>query len=297
MGGYPGRSSCVSDEGEEGRGGEGIIGPKIQGCQVGCGCLASNAVSPGHLPTWFSACFGHCHEATARRRVGEAELRTALELYMRRFVEVYGEDSVTPKFHYALHLPQFLGRFGFLPSCFVQERKHRVGKRYSTDHRNTSLQWEASVLREVSAHHVGALEREGGGRFAAEAALEKPRPAGQKLTERLRAALGAPAALFSVARTAKLNAWERASVGDVLLARQGDDQVAGEAMLFAAANMGGNEVVFAVLRRWAFVSAGPRSTKWRPSDEVYWCTVDEIRCAATWSAGGEVVTVLNPHRV
>ena len=41
-----------------------------------------------------------------------------------------------------------------LPNCFTLERKHKVAKIYGNEMSNTSVQWDASVMREVATFHL-----------------------------------------------------------------------------------------------------------------------------------------------
>jgi len=69
------------------------------------------------------------------------------------------EKQLHSKFHWILHFPQHLRKWGFLPSCFVLERKHRMVKRYAQDIRNTGKRsgYELSVLTEVVCHTLAVL--------------------------------------------------------------------------------------------------------------------------------------------
>ena len=68
--------------------------------------------------------------------------------FLNAFVTGFSANIMTPKFHWLLHFPSYLRRFGWLLACFVHERKHKMLKRYCNDIRNTAV-FEHSVLREV----------------------------------------------------------------------------------------------------------------------------------------------------
>lgn len=53
---------------------------------------------------------------SARRPLPPAALQEAIRGHMASFLAVFGREAVVPKFHYALHLPGFLERWGFVPS-------------------------------------------------------------------------------------------------------------------------------------------------------------------------------------
>ncbi len=96
-------------------------------------------------------------QSSARGVVPPALLRAAIEAHLKSFKALYGSEAMTTKFHATLHFPAFLEKHGFLPNCFVLERKHKGPKRYGNEIRNTSAAWEASVLREVTALHLNVV--------------------------------------------------------------------------------------------------------------------------------------------
>eukprot|EP00959_Pyramimonas_sp_CCMP1952_P309921 6485460-Pyramimonas_sp.AAC.1 len=63
---------------------------------------------------------------------------------------------MTPKFHWLVHFPRHLIKFGCLLSCFVHESKHRVLKRCCNDMRQLEAS-ERSVLSEVACPHLANL--------------------------------------------------------------------------------------------------------------------------------------------
>jgi len=95
--------------------------------------------------------------ATSRISVAATRLLDAVEKFLQLFVDVWGFEWMTPKFHWLLHLPSVLRRFMKLLSCFCLERKHRVAKRYATELANTSSRTASSLLQEVVSHHFVQL--------------------------------------------------------------------------------------------------------------------------------------------
>lgn len=236
-------------------------------------------------------------QASARRAVEPATLQQALEGYMQMFQGLFGAESMTPKFHYALHLPNLLQRYSFLPACFCLERKHRVPKKIGDEIRNTSSAWEGSVLREVTNHHVAALTDRGRQHFVAQAGLEDPKAPSKRLEQRLAETFDTPGAVFHTSRVAHVNAWERCSVGDVVMLQHGVPPLVGEIVFFASVQAPGNEVcIVAGLSLWEFVRGGARSSKWRKGGADHLCLLDEILSAVVWAAGDPIATVLTPHR-
>jgi hypothetical protein len=89
-------------------------------------------------------------------RVDQAQLMAAIVKHLNVFIEVYGEDMIKPKHHYALHLPGQLFRFGVLLATLVLERKHRAFKRYARGRNNLS-NFETGVSQEVLCHNLWEL--------------------------------------------------------------------------------------------------------------------------------------------
>ena len=73
----------------------------------------------------------------------------------------------TPKYHWLVHLPEYLDRmhklykdvfgYGWLQNCFVLERKHKVGKRYAEPRSNTNKMQSGSLLAEILCPTVHSL--------------------------------------------------------------------------------------------------------------------------------------------
>jgi hypothetical protein len=92
-------------------------------------------------------------QAVRRNVVTPAQLAAAIARHFALYVLAYGKSAVRPKHHYALHLPDMLGRFGSLLATFVHERKHRVIKRY-TRKRENLRSWELGTMEELLSHQL-----------------------------------------------------------------------------------------------------------------------------------------------
>lgn len=102
-------------------------------------------------------------------------------------------NNMTTKFHWLLHFPFHVRKFEakglgrMLPSCFVQERKHKVAKRYGENISNTS-KFETSILQEILCHDLAQLQ--GSTVFQCKARLEKESPVPRRLAEFLKQHFG-----------------------------------------------------------------------------------------------------------
>ena len=103
-------------------------------------------------------CVVEVFQAVNRGKATPQALRDAIQLHMQLFVAAYGRDAFKPKHHYALHIPNIFARIGTLLGTLVNERRHRVVKRYLRDRRNLT-RWELGALEEVTCHAVWELTK------------------------------------------------------------------------------------------------------------------------------------------
>ena len=100
-------------------------------------------------------------KATQRKHhnVTPSGLHRAIVACLRKFLVAFGAGAWIPKCHMALHFGWFLQTFGFLISCFVHERKHKVAKRYG-NHMSSLRGFDKYVLREVFLTQRAALRKD-----------------------------------------------------------------------------------------------------------------------------------------
>jgi hypothetical protein len=119
-------------------------------------------------------------QAVPLQKVTPKDLRDAIHRFYQSCVAAGWRKYMHPKFHWLVHFPAHLHKFGMLPTCFVHERKHRVAKRYSNPIQNTSV-FEKSVLSELVCHDLAVLKTPGIFKF--EVGLNKPHVASKKLRQ------------------------------------------------------------------------------------------------------------------
>ena len=83
--------------------------------------------------------------------VTHSRLRRAIEHHLDAYIHAYGRAHARPKCHYVLHLPDMYERHGCLLSTLVNERRHRLVKRYTRDRCTVDKKWEVGALEEVVA--------------------------------------------------------------------------------------------------------------------------------------------------
>ena len=91
-----------------------------------------------------------CHTLKASG-VSPHSLKRSIERHLDAAYAVYGRAYARPKSHYVLHLWKQLELHGCLLSTLVNERRHRVVKRYTRDRCATQKHWEVGALEEIVA--------------------------------------------------------------------------------------------------------------------------------------------------
>ena len=143
--------------------------------------------------TCVNALYQHCEcflalvaiietiQRSARAATDCEALQRNIRDYLSSFEALYGADWMTIKFHFLIHYPAFIKKWTSLPNAFVLERKHKTPKRFGNEMRNTSYQWDSSILREVTNHHIATLTGVDVHHFSVKPALVHPHPASKQL--------------------------------------------------------------------------------------------------------------------
>ena len=85
---------------------------------------------------------------SGRNCIDAPTLLSKIVHHLNLFKECYGEETMRPKHHYSMHLPACLQRHGCLLSTLVNERRHKVVKKFTRD-RQSLTRWELGALEEV----------------------------------------------------------------------------------------------------------------------------------------------------
>ena len=230
--------------------------------------------------------------AAARHRIpGGAFLRTA-SAFLQVFRDLFGEDSMTPKFHAILHFDKFLNRWGHVPNCWVLERKHKLSKRYSDPLTDTSRDWESSVLRSCTVHHLEAMAES---RWTKEAALIDPHEPKGQLNQILRNTFGSDEQLL-VSRALRINEWEICCSRDFVLVRRGGEIVIAHLTFPFCVARNGRRIAFVGVQLYDITEELPRSWKARASRDCWIANADDLIGSLVWSEDGVDIVLLKPAR-
>lgn len=185
-------------------------------------------------------------------------LFAAITKHLELYSAAYGEDSMRPKHHYALHLPHMLHRFGFLLSTMTQERKHRIVKRYTRDRRNLTS-WSLGAIEEVTCHQCWELT------LPFFLAYDMAAPRGERQLAPLRELFpNVPDNGFTLVSHLKCNGGQ-VSAGDVVSALHDGNMIVGELLL----SVGVDGTLYSFVSTWELVDEDAGWAKCRVRNDAY----------------------------
>ena len=77
------------------------------------------------------------------------ELTRHIDAHQEWFLRAYDIEMVKPKFHYQIHVPLSIARWGAVLSCFAMERRHQIAKTVASYGRGAG--WDEVVVRRCLA--------------------------------------------------------------------------------------------------------------------------------------------------
>ena len=205
-------------------------------------------------------------------------LQRSIDSFLQACIACGWGKHLHQKFHWVLHLPSHLHKFKLLPACWVQERKHKCVKRYSTAISNTTI-FERSVLAEVICHDLAAIQDplvfKEGPRLLKNSKVTKKMKAllesmGQNVTEDC----------YSCA-TAVLHPAGLCHKGDVVLMRGPSQVNAGQVWIHAFFN----GVCMTLMSKWKLISynASNGFAVFKQEDHAEFVATLDIYASTTWS--------------
>ena len=187
-----------------------------------------------------------------------------VEKFLQLFVDAFGFEWLTPKYHWLLHFGDHYRKFGMLLNCFVLERRHRIAKRYATDLRNTSKAANSSLIMEVTSHHLGLLMHSLHA-FRYDIGLLDGRPPSKKVRKILTDMLDLSGdEEILVALHSRFSAFGICKKGDVVLIKDDSSYIAGQVLLHASVSGVSISMVDAWILKSSNLAAG--IAKWSTAD-------------------------------
>ena len=90
--------------------------------------------------------------------ISKGTLLPAIELAIQCFQTAFPEVSLIKKWHWLLHMPDTQQRFGFPPSCFANERKHKPTGQLATS-LLSKKNFETNLLEQALAKEICHLDQ------------------------------------------------------------------------------------------------------------------------------------------
>ena len=182
---------------------------------------------------WYDACF--------------------IPLYGKR---LYGEESVTMKFHMAMHLPDWIGK---LVTCWALERHHKVAKRFLNQLPDTSVSYDTSILREATCHHGEVLKGMKASDFFEVGLVGVSTPTTQ-LSTILREIFGD--CTCQVSHKARCDVFEVVSRGDAIMGHHEGRDFLGKVLQHWEVSLNGETEVCTLLETWTCLESAATYTRW-----------------------------------
>ena len=160
-----------------------------------------------------------CHHGIQWRATSRSSLATAVHEANTSFPEAWPDATMIRKWHWHLHLPDSLARFGHLPSCFTCERKHKTITRFANRLLKTQS-YEAHLLEQLLANEICQLKEPNV--FPAVALLVKEKLANANEIAALAPFMSQPCKAAKISSVAKLFRGIHIHAGDAIIYSNGD---------------------------------------------------------------------------
>ena len=125
-----------------------------------------------------------------------------MENAIQSFHQAFPEVSLIKKWHWQFHMPDTLQRFGFLPSCFANERKHKPIGALAQAMLNQK-NFEACLLEQALAQEISHLDK--ADLFQDGVHLVHPIKASKRTLQTLSSLIGEPIGEAVSSQSARIN--------------------------------------------------------------------------------------------
>ena len=233
------------------------------------------------------------HQGTMYGATTRASLLPAAEFAIQSFQEADFGVPLMKKWHWLLHLPDFLQRHGTLPSTFTTERKHKTIGKLATNLQKTTA-FESHLMQQVVAMEIVTLKEPG--LFPDNCQLVKPKKATKQQLQVLRDLVGGPSNEALVASTAKLAKGGTIHAHDVVVFHHQDGHWELGQVWFHL-ELGARKVT--LLQRWTpTVDKASHSAKCTITNEQGFVPIESIQYPLLYSkASDQEATVLIPYQL
>ena len=217
------------------------------------------------------------------------QLRFAVTRFLRACQAAEWTESMTPKFHWQIHMPSHLEKFGYTPTCWVHERKHRLVKRFADDVRDMK-HFARIVLRQVVVHQI--IEATDPTAFDSSVRVLHAVRASKAFCESMKSHFNAgPDFEVLVGRKARVSPWSTVRQSDMVMMRVSGNPaaayVAAEVIKFIKLPHMNLEVAQVMLCRFASRDPDGKAAVWNQSGEEALVQLHHLICSVAYCVIGK----------
>ena len=212
-----------------------------------------------------------------------ALLNQAAKTFLDACVAAGWQEHMHSKHHWLLHFGFHLQKFidaglgAMMPNCFVNERKHKLARRYGGDINNTRT-FEIFVTHELLCHDLDVLQQPN--LFSADTRLDKNCKAPSKLMAFLEESFGKPLNQCFTCAKAHLAYSGPCQRGDVVIMKVASQLKVGQIYLHAACE----GQIYSVVAQWEIESFDAKQghAVCKKSENTFLAATASILCAVPW---------------
>lgn len=221
--------------------------------------------------------------ATPHGKTTPALLDQAASTFLQACVAAGWQEAMHSKHHWLVHFGFHLQKFitaglgPMLPNCFVNERKHKLARRYGSDIHNART-FEISVAHELLCHDLDVLETPG--LFTSEVRLDKKCRAPRKLIQFVETTLGRSVGECFTCAKAFLGYCGPCNKGDVAIMKHADHLAVGQVFVHIACD----GRLYSLITEWSIHSFDMKQghAVCKKGNETFLISTDSLVCAVPW---------------
>ena len=206
-------------------------------------------------------------------------------------------EFLHPKFHWLVHMRGHFVKFGWLPSCWTLERKHKVPKSFAVDAKNTKI-FDKTVLNETLCQQIAEMSSED--MFDAEEGLDAPYAAPRKMREFLTRLLMLTTVQSDDIQTsakARFSYIGSCNRGDIVMVKVNSSSSLLAAEVCFLANVDGSPVALLSVLSKVSDDESSRSSKWESALTYRLYPLQDIACVCAYKRYGNHVVLITPPYV
>ena len=225
-----------------------------------------------------------------------ARLRSVIASFLEATVDAGFREYMIPKYHWVLHFPGHISKFGRTLTCWVHERKHKMIKAAANDTQNTKA-YSKSVLSESLTRQL--VVAAGEDQFSTAAGLIKPHKANKHIASLVASSLGLPLHASEILSSvgARLNVIQCIGAEDVIMLKNltGNGFVAAKVQVFVSIQ--GRDLALIDMMQLHIADHDQSSSVWKLGHGLALVELGQCLAAVIWSPASEgLVRILHPFQ-